>query len=378
MADIDPNFTCSNPDLSRTNVTPEVWKILSEGKLHEDSITAVAVCQVLIVAIGIPWNAIVLASIVFHRRYKDPTYILLMNLVVTDLLVCMCVLPFNIQSAFAREFTLGSSDKTRCQVCQTIVITIVILVFTSLFTLALMSIDRLMYIKWPMYYKKYVTHKMVAVLLCIIWILCVLASIPPVFGLGEIKFANILSSCSLFTVGRTQVADNILYIMVLVVVGALPFMTTLIANIWLLLLLCRNMDTRHKRHVDNNRHTFESSKTKSIIERNLTASYHREQIQLAYVFGAIFAANVITWLPTILISMAATAVGTENVPEPTYAFVYVSYVCQPAIHPVLETCLVGKARSTIFKTMCCFLRRMKKKSADVSANHTDRTSQGNV
>ena len=56
MADIDPNFTCSNPELSRTNVTAEVWMINSEGNLHENSIIAVAICQTLIIAIGIPWN----------------------------------------------------------------------------------------------------------------------------------------------------------------------------------------------------------------------------------------------------------------------------------------------------------------------------------
>ena len=66
MADIDPNFTCSNPELSRTN-------------LHENSIIAVAICQTLIIAIGIPWNIIVLTTIIIKQLYKEITYIVLIT-----------------------------------------------------------------------------------------------------------------------------------------------------------------------------------------------------------------------------------------------------------------------------------------------------------
>jgi len=356
MVDIDPNFTCSDPELSGTNITEDWWGILSQGRVHENSITAVAVCQVLIVAIGAPWNLIVLATIVIRKRYKDPTYILLLNLVLADLLVCLLVLPFNIQSAFAREFSLGSSDQVRCRVCHTISITIVTLVFTSLFTLALMSLDRLVYLKWGLWYKKTITVKLVIPVLAVVWVFCILVSLPPVFGFGEIKFANLLSSCSLFTVGRTPLANNIFFVMLLVLVGAFPFITTLFANSWLLVLVCKSVSNRYKRRVDNNNNRFISTECKNTQERDLTSSYHKEQIHLAEIFGAIFAANVITWFPTIIISIVAAIIGADEVATPAYAFVYLSYVCQPAIHPVLETCLIGKARSVICRSLfcCCF------------------------
>ena len=361
MADIDPNFTCSDPGLSHTNITTEVWMIQSEGPFHESSITAVAICQVIIMAIGIPWNAIVLASIVIKQRYKEPTYVLLINLVVADLLVCLLVLPFNVESSFAQEFSIGNSDYTRCQVCHTIVITIVALVFISLFTLALMSVDRLIFIKWSFQYTKYLTLKLVLITLCLVWVFCILVSIPPVFGFGEIKFANVLSSCSLLTVGETPLTANINYIIFLVFIGAFPFMTTLIVNFWLLIILCKNMSSRHKRHADNSRNTFDSSEKKTIREKHLTISFHKEQIHLAQIFGAIFTANVITWVPTIAIALVAAVIGSENVPPPTYAFVYLSYVSQPAIHPVLETCLMGKARTMIFRSLCCCIKKFKQK-----------------
>ena len=63
----------------------------------------------MFVALGTPWNAVVLASIIKNRHFKDATYILLMNLVIADLLVCLLVLPFNIVSGIAQEFTIGQS-----------------------------------------------------------------------------------------------------------------------------------------------------------------------------------------------------------------------------------------------------------------------------
>ena len=359
MADIDPNFTCSNPELSRTNVTAEVWMINSEGNLHENSIIAVAICQTLIIAIGIPWNIIVLTTIIIKQLYKEITYILLINLVVSDLLVCLCVLPFNIASAYAQGFNIGNSDHARCQVCHTIVIVIVALVFVSLFTLALMSLDRLIYIKWPLLYKDKITAGKLIIVLCIVWIFCILISIPPVFGLGEIKFANILSSCSLLVVGETPLTANVNYVILLAFIGFFPFMTTVIANIWLLTIVCKNVRGRHKKSVNVNSSRFDSETLRRNSESQLKTDFHKRQIRLAQVFGALFTANVVTWVPSILIAVIGAAIGVENIPPPAFALVYLAYVSQPAIHPVLETCLVGKARVMLFK--CIFFCRRKSK-----------------
>ncbi len=164
-----------------------------------------------------------------------------MNLVLADLLACSCVLPFNIVSAFTTEFSIGSSDYVRCQVCHTIVIVIVALIFISLFTQALMALDRLVYIKWPIKYEKKITKCRTISLLVGVWVLCIFISLPPVFGIGEIKFANIFSSCTLLTVGETRITANINYVFFLALVGFVPFMTTFSVNIGLLVIVCKNV-----------------------------------------------------------------------------------------------------------------------------------------
>jgi len=47
MADHAPNFSCSDPDLSREFVADRVWQVEATSMAHEQSITAIAVIQVL-------------------------------------------------------------------------------------------------------------------------------------------------------------------------------------------------------------------------------------------------------------------------------------------------------------------------------------------
>ena len=143
MADIDPNFTCFNRELSHSNITDEVWMIKSEGSLHENSVLAVAIFQLVFMLLSVPWNFAILASIILMKLYKDASYLLLMNLVAADFLVCVLVLPFNIASGFAREFSIGSSDHSRCQACHSVVVLMLLLILVSLFTMSLMAVDRL-------------------------------------------------------------------------------------------------------------------------------------------------------------------------------------------------------------------------------------------
>lgn len=355
MADIDLNFSCSDPSLSHSNLTAEVWMIKSEGPAHERAILAGAVFQILFVVVGVPWNAVVLATILMNRLYRLPSYVLLLNLVITDLLLCALNMPFNIASAISQKLTIGKSDYDRCQVCHTFGMILTSLLFTSFFIQALMSVDRLIYVKWPLRYSKYVTVRRTLLGLLVVWLLSIFISVPPAFGFGEIKFANVISSCIVFTVGRTPLTRNSNYLIALVLVGAFPVLTTLTCNIWVLSLIFRSVRGTFSRTMDNNLSQFDSTLQRNDNEQQIHSNYHKQQIRLAKVFGVIFAFNIVTFLPLISIFIVAT-IG--SVPTPVITFVFLIFICQPAIHPILETCLVSKARSVLSKCVCnCSMRR---------------------
>ena len=104
--------------LNRIDVSDVYWKY--DDSSAAQSIRAMVVCQFIISIIGTVWNLIILATILKNKLLQDPTYILVLNLVISDLLLCGLILPFNIQSSLNREFSLGQSDYARCQSCQTI------------------------------------------------------------------------------------------------------------------------------------------------------------------------------------------------------------------------------------------------------------------
>ena len=132
---------CANA--SDSDVTSEVW-------LVEDRTSGlvIAVFLLLFQVIGLPWNLLVIVTIVKQKLYTQPTIILLLNLVITDLVLIVSHLPLVMVTGFYGEYILGGSDCIRCSVCKTGFITVVI-TFNSIFTLSLMSIDGFLFIYKP-------------------------------------------------------------------------------------------------------------------------------------------------------------------------------------------------------------------------------------
>ena len=113
-----------------------------------------------------------------------------MNLVAADFLVCVLVLPFNIASGFAREFTIGSSDCGCCQACLSVVLLMLLLILVSLFTTSHMAVDRQIYLKKPLKYSEVVTIKKIYFNTNGIVDIFNYSAVFPSFEFGEIKFAN--------------------------------------------------------------------------------------------------------------------------------------------------------------------------------------------
>lgn len=347
---LDLNFTCVNKNVSRTNISDNVWWVKVSGSGHEYALVALAVGQIVISAIGVPWNAIVLAIIALKRRYKDPAHMLLFNLVLVDFLLLL-VLPMNIKSTINRGFDMGESDFVRCQVCLGIGVSITTLKLISIFTLMWMSLERLLYVKWPFHYQMYLSAKRVLFLIILTWVLGILASLLPLVRFGEIRLLNSLSVCTVLSAGENTLTKNIYYFVFLVMLGVLPYSISLGANTWLLIIAWKSRSGKYRNKI-------------GAVELNQIppSKLRKEQSHLAQVFGAIFITNAITWMPIIAAAPVQVVLGSENVPEGVYALVYLSIMVQSAIHPMLETCLIGKGRELVCTSLRSFLKKLKPRS----------------
>ena len=199
----------------------------------------VAIFQFIFLVVGIPSNILVIAAILKNKLLSQHTHLLLLNLAVSDLFVYVLVMPFNIVTSLTGRFIIGSTDYVRCQFCQAFIITIIMMIFLSLFTVASMSVDRLIYIKYPLKYPKIVTFKRMIVVMLIAWTLCIFIGLPPVFGVEEIGYSKIVGTCSIILHSSIREAYSVYSICLLVCVAISPFITTVVANLWLFVILLR-------------------------------------------------------------------------------------------------------------------------------------------
>ena len=86
---------------------------------------------------------------------------------------------------------------------------------------------------------------------------------------------------------------------------------------------------------------------------NIESRHNMQQIFLAKVFGTIFVVNIVTWIPTVFIALVSGIVGADRIPPETLFFIFIMFLSQPAIHPILETFLVTKVRKSLSKCICC-------------------------
>lgn len=146
-------YSCYEGRLSNVSITSDFWVIPEKVR---PAALSTAVFTLAFIVVGLPGNLLIILSVLWQRLYKEPTHILLLNLAIADLLVCVLVFPFTMVSGFAGSFVLGGSDSTKCKWCMTAVIFVALCLF-SLHMLALMSVDRFIFVKFPLRYHRIMT-----------------------------------------------------------------------------------------------------------------------------------------------------------------------------------------------------------------------------
>jgi hypothetical protein len=260
-------YSCLDDNISHNQVTSEYWTV--SPKLQPVGF-ATGFVMLLFLVVGIPSNIFIIIAILLQKLFRQPTHLLLLSLACADLLLCMLVIPLIATAGFAGGFTLGNSDHTRCQVCQTGVSLAALLLF-SLHVLALISLDRFLFVKYPLRYSVIVTKKAVLLATVGVGVLCTSLAVLPLFGIGDIHFDHNTFSCSPRFEYRTKVTKNIYYVALLVAEAVLPLSVLLVTNIWVLCIALR--------------HIKEIRKTKrSIQDVSLRKAYHtklRTKLNLA-------------------------------------------------------------------------------------------------
>jgi len=351
MMNVTESFSCSDrTGYSDDQVTLEYWLT---GQ-HKDAALATSVLSLFFILVGLPSNSLIILGILLQRLYSKPTYILLLSLAISDLLMIVLVLPFTVVAGFAGEFIFGLDDKIRCYVCQ-FGICLVLFASCSLHSLAALSLDRLMFIKFPLKYSYYVTTKRTVIAVVSLWILNLVLSALPLFGFGDVIFQNMVATCTIRFGSGTRLAPNFYYVMLVALVSTLPVFLIFFTNVWILCIVQKHIRRIYFiRSRSNNKLQFTAS-----LKAKVRQTKNRKQLQLIKVFSAILLTNFLTWIPVILRSLLA--VVDRDFSVWWHFVIFNSLISFTVIHPIIQVAFIPELRDyftafikkTIRHFCCC-------------------------
>ena len=338
---------CENA--SENDTTDIIWQLQGGFRI---SAMVLAVFQILILSVGLPWNLMVIVTIVKEKLYKHPTIVLLLNLVTIDFLYIILVLPINIVVGTAGEFILGRSDLMRCNSCQ-IGILDPIFPILSIYAITFLSFDRLFYFYKPLHYKSIVTIPRILVAISTIWLVVLIISAIPLFNIGKINdiivFYRPFAACTLISF-TNDVEIEVVFIVLIFIIICLPLIVLIVCNICVIYIVQKTIREVYNAKA-NNEDVYFNEKIKQIRQK--------KQFHLIKVFGGLIISCLISWLPmTILIFLFYSSGNNykdyEKVPTAFQVIAFIFFRAQVAIHPILETTLIRDVRKPLMKMLCCF------------------------
>jgi hypothetical protein len=320
----EPDYFSVCANASDSNVTSELWLVEERA-----GGIVLATFLLLFLVVGLPWNLLVIVTIVKQRLYTQPTIILLLSLASTDLIL-LVYLPLVMIVGFHGEYLYGDSDKARCSACGKTGFVSLLFSLNSTFNIGLMSIDRFLFIYKPLKYDRYVTVWRTLIAIALSWVVALVLSILPLAGFGNIVLESILC-------GINVNLENDYYSILVLVVFFLAITPVLVCNMWVCCIVQRNIRAIYKV-----RRSLTPSSDETHFYESLRKKGHEKGVHLLKVFGSLLCSNIISWLPIIIVGLALMAVS-PIVLDASRIFL----MLQAVLHPILETTLIKEVRDPL-------------------------------
>lgn len=224
---------------------------------------------------------------------------LLLNLAIINLLICLLVMPTTIAFGILIGFRDFIGQGPSFHDCSQSVPNSILLPVASTYTVALMAVDRVIYLHKPLTYVHIVTPWRIFFAVVVIWLLSV--SLPALFGFGQVDFIIDVIAC----VPPVNTRSRFGYLILLTVLAGLATVVQLtgcgciiyITRKQLLKKLHRSV--RSFRGNSQNRHPGRTGRSSHTNRNKVYRQYTKSQLQLVKVFGAIVTASVATYTPLV-------------------------------------------------------------------------------
>ena len=333
-------FPCRTQPYSKHTISPFVWEILPDLDGARWYVVAV---EAMLLAVGLTWNVfILLCYFRSPKLLKEPANIYLFNLAAVDILFLVFVTLTCLISEAAGEFIFGSSDFSRCIYCKFLGVVMLMMVSLSLHTLAAMSVDRCILLSQPMHYESIFNWRRALIILLLVWVISVVISVPPLFGFGDYEYNLVFAFCNARWTGGNGGIQNIYYILFFGLESMIPILVLIVMNVWIIKIVKTVLRERIVRQ-----RTFRGSRS---LADNEEMKYHKQQKQLMKVFGALFVAHIVCWVPVFTVMFIALGIGANRIPVEVFVACWLAFLTNPVVHPILETFFVKDLRYRVDST----------------------------
>lgn len=327
------------------NVT--LWKLREHTLVPE----AMAFFYLLFFLIAFFWNLFILIMMCVRRKiFKEAAHVFLANLVLLDFLVAVFVMTFPVISSIQGEWILGTNDLSRCYTCDVMGFFVTFLVDMSVHVLAVLSVDRVLHLAWPLKYKTYMTRVKATIIMVAIWLFVLLLNVFPFFEVGVIEFNRNLGVCLVRWTRTAGDNRSIIYVGVLLLELLVPLLTLILANTLTFQLISRVLKrTNERRKILQRASTRRQHNAKEMESHKAVVSeeerrYSKQQRQLRKYFTAVFISNIICWSLLFVVFVLLVALDSDVFPPALFVVGFFCYLLTAIMHPMLETYFIQDLR----------------------------------
>ena len=346
---------CSN--VSSNSVTLDYWRLEEEYSTHG---MIVAAFLLLFILLGLPWNSLVLITIIKEKLYRQPTIILLLVLVLADIFILIGPAPIIMITGFSREYGAGlKSDKARCMACRfEFAFTSLVPMYGSFFSIALMTVDRFVYIYKPLQYDRLVTPQAMWVAVVVVGIVTVAIGLTLLLVPGEPSFYPEILSCAV---------DLKPALSVLAVIGAASLVVIIVCNVGFSYIVLKNIKAVYTK----------GNFIDEAWKRTQISIRHKKECRLYLMLFFLLLTCSISWVPILSVIIDYTVRNGFQFKLAYISFSVILFYSQAILVPFVETMIIVDVRKPLIDLITCGLlkRRKDKTIHKEEANHNKENSK---
>ena len=278
----------------------------------------------VILLLAVVWNGLVIVVFVKNRNlWQEPSSVFLFTLAVVDILEAVLSLPFYIAAFIGGGWIFGSTDVIREGICVAVGFIFSVFLLATVHLIALISLDRFLYLVYPLKYAKWIDSFKALCLTVIVLIVPLILATTPFVGFGKLGYSPFLGVCLFRWEGERQ------YVIAVVAEALIPIVATIVLTVWTYIYAKRFLRRRHMRQI-----SFVTSRES---QGDISAKNRKVNRALTRTFTLLIVSQAICFTPGIVTAVIGFFVGFVNIPTAVFLIAFVIIISNAGINPIIQS-----------------------------------------